>query len=114
MSSISDEAQVDLHEDGRLALHVRRNRTWYRDAPLEQAELALLAGISGRQVRSYECAKRLPAAIDTLLAMAIALEVKIEDLIAPHIIEELVRQVEARRAALHGANSQLSSDRIVA
>ena len=98
----NDAEQPAFDYEDRLALHVRRHRTWYRDRQLEQAELAALAGLSGRQVRSYERCQRLPAAVGSLLAMAIVLEVKMEDLVAPHVVARLTREVEARRAAFHG------------
>ena len=105
----NDGARPTFDEEGRLALHVRRHRTWYRDRQLEQAELAALAGISDRQIRSYERCRRLPTAVATLLAMAIVLEVKMEDLVAPHVVALLTREVEARRAAFHGPTLSHSS-----
>ena len=96
------ELQLAVQDNDRLALHVRRHRTWYRDRQLEQAELAALAGISDRQIRTYERCRRLPTAVATLLAMAIVLEVRMEDLVAPHVVALLTREVEARRAAFHG------------
>ncbi len=105
----TDEERAHESDDRRLALHVRRRRQWYRQGQLDQAQLASIAGLSGRQVRSYERCRKLPAAIDALLAIAIALEVSIEDLIAPHLIAEKTCAIEGRRRNSDGigsANSQ--------
>ena len=45
-----------------------------------QAELAKLAGITTRSLQYYEAGSRLPQSADTVLALALALEVEVSDL----------------------------------
>lgn len=97
-------------EDGRLALHVRRRRQWYRGRPLAQAELAALAGLSSRQVRAFERCRKLPAAVDTLLSIAVALEISLEELIAPHIVAAKAEAIERRRDSAASGSSTMSED----
>lgn len=97
----NDEEPAESSQDAQLALHVRRHRQRYRDRQLGQEDLALLTGLSGRQIRSFEKCRRLPAIIDTLLRVAIALEIPLESLIAPSLIAERTRAIEARREAFH-------------
>lgn len=85
----------------RLVLHVRRYRQSYRDQQLAQTDIEFLGALSGRQVRSFDRCRKLPTSIDTLLTMSLVLEVPMEELIAPHVIAERRREIEARRAAFH-------------
>lgn len=80
-----------------LALHIRRLRQWYGDTGLSQAELARLAGLTPRQVRSYESCRTLPAAVEAVLKLALALRVPVEGLFDPRRVEELRSAIEEAR-----------------
>jgi hypothetical protein len=97
--------------DGALALHIRRQRQWYRHRPIIQADLAYMAGLSTRILRTYETCRRLPFAIRILYATARALEVPMEQLIAPEIRERLEEQVEQRRAVYHRPRKKKPTER---
>jgi len=83
-----------------LALHVRRLRQWYEKRSLTQEELANLSGIHCRRVRKLESARELPEPVEQLLALALALRVPLEVLIAPNLIEDLNSQIAKRRHEL--------------
>jgi transcriptional regulator with XRE-family HTH domain len=82
-----------------LALHLRRHRVWRGEYRLGQADLAALAGISTRQVYYYENGPDLPKPVENFLAMAIVLGVKVEDLIAPHVLNGITVRCAERRDA---------------
>lgn len=82
-----------------LALHIRSLRQWYGTTGLEQAELAQLAGISRQTLSHYESCRSLPPALESLLAVAFALEVPLERLIDPRQLCRLKAEVEQRRVA---------------
>ena len=84
-----------------LVLHLRRHRFCHGDRKLGQAELAALAGISSRQLRQYETSTRLPSAVATLLAIAVALDVTVEDLIAHRALATIKDSVSERRKLLN-------------
>jgi transcriptional regulator with XRE-family HTH domain len=67
---------------------------------MTQAELAALAGISPRLLRSYEACRSLPQSVQSLLCLTIALKVPFEWLIEPRLLDELRATIEARRAVL--------------
>lgn len=94
-----------------LALQVRRLRQWSHDRRLLQAELAFLSGMSLRLVRKYESARKLPRAIEALVAMSLILDVPIEQLIAPDRIATLKAAITERRAML---DEHPNSDRVAA
>lgn len=83
-----------------LALHIRSLRQWYGATGLEQAELAELAGISRQTLSRYESSRVLPPALESLLAVALALEVPPERLIDPRQLARLKAQVEERRSLI--------------
>lgn len=83
-----------------LALHIRRLRQWFGDRGLLQAELAFLSGVSLRLVRKYEATRRLPRAVEAVVAMSLALDVSIEQLIAPDLIQALRAAIDERRETL--------------
>jgi transcriptional regulator with XRE-family HTH domain len=86
-------------QEGRpLALHIRRLRQWHAEEGLSQAELAELAGISPKLLRRYETYRSLPPMVEGLLAVALALKVPVEGLLAPRHLERLRERVDARRA----------------
>ena len=84
---------------GALVLHVRRLRQWYGERGLAQEELAKVAGVSPRLVRSYESCRTLPGCLASLLAIALALQVPIEGLVDPRVTHRLREQVDKRRHA---------------
>lgn len=83
-----------------LALHVRRLRQWYAKRSLTQQELANLSGIHCRKIRKLESACFLPDAVEQLLAIALALQVPFEVLIAPRLIEGLNQVIADNRQEL--------------
>lgn len=83
-----------------IVFHLRRYRFWHGEQRLRQAELAALAGVSTRQLRDYEQATRLPKCIASLLGLALALNVHVEDLIARQVLDSAKARVAENRAAL--------------
>lgn len=83
-----------------LAFHLRRLRQWHGDKGLMQAELAYLSGVSLRFLRGYEGARKLPRNIKALIALSLALEVPIEELIAPQLTDALRGGVAERQKLL--------------
>lgn len=59
-------------------------------------ELAFLSGVSVRLIRKYEAARELPRAIEALVAMSLVLDVPLDQLIAPDLINN-VRSAIAER-----------------
>lgn len=86
--------------DSCLALHIRRHRQWYPNRSLTQTELARLAGVSTRHLSKLEQATMLPSAVSTLLAIALALRLRIDDLISPRVMGLLSDELETRRRNL--------------
>lgn len=86
-----------------LAFHIRRLRQWYGSEGLTQKELAAIAGVHLRTVEFYERTTKLPAAVNSFLAIMIALRQTSEIVVAPHLLDSLHRDIEARRTALHQA-----------
>lgn len=80
-----------------LALHIRRLRQWDGDKQLSQGALAELAGITSRHLRRYESATALLPPVVTLLRIAMALNVTVEELIDQDVLDELRADIEARR-----------------
>lgn len=83
-----------------LVLHLRKRRFSYGDNKLGQAELAVLAGIAPRQLRKYEACTRLPRAVANLLAIAVALDVHLDDLVADTTLQAIRDTVAKRRQQL--------------
>jgi hypothetical protein len=77
-----------------LAFHIRRRRHFHGDRRLSQAELAAVAGVCPRVLRSYERTKSLPRSVRNILTIALALEIPVEELIAPSLLAEMRRTVE--------------------
>lgn len=84
----------------RPFFELRHLRQFAGESGLTQAELATLAAISPRRLRSYECCRAMPESVLAMLSLAIALRVPFEWLIEPRALEELKATVEARRAIL--------------
>ena len=98
-----------LHENqpgphAPLAFHTRRLRQWYGIEGLTQERLAAIAGVSRRTVEFYERTTRMPAAVSSFLAIMIALRQTSERVVAPHLLDSLRRDIEARRATFHEAS----------
>lgn len=75
----------DLSDAGRdrpLALRLRQLRQLHGSTPLGQAQLAVLAGIPVRRLRSLETTRKIPQSLRDWLALARALRCSVEDLIA--------------------------------
>lgn len=96
--STTEERGTDPAEWGPLVLHIRRLRQWHGEDGLSQRDLAEIAGVSARHLRSYEACRVLPSPIRFLLAVSLALRVPLEWLLDPRLIEETREQVEERRA----------------
>ncbi len=84
-----------------LAFHVRRLRQWYGTEGLTQEELAAIAGVHLRTVEFYERATAMPSSVTAFLAIMIALRQTSEIVVAPHQLDKLRRDIEARRATFH-------------
>ena len=96
-------------DKGPLALHIRRLRQWYGDHGISQADLAELAGISPRLLRAYEDSRRLPPVVELLLRIALAMEVPMETLIDPRLIERIARPITGRRDEINQRRPPLGS-----
>lgn len=97
-----------LHENqpggsAPLAFHVRRLRQWYGTEGLTQEELAAIAGVHPRTVEFYERTTAIPAAVSSFLAIMIALRHTSEIVVAPHLLDKMRRDIEARRTTFHDA-----------
>ena len=86
-----------------LAFHVRRLRQWYGTEGLTQEELAAIAGVHPKTVAFYEHTTAMPAAVRAFLAIMIALRQTSERVVAPHLLDKLRRDIEARRTTFHEA-----------
>ncbi len=64
-----------------LALLIGAKRQWHGAQPMTQRELAARAGISLRQVKHYETCRTLPRALDSILRIAQALDITVDELI---------------------------------
>jgi transcriptional regulator with XRE-family HTH domain len=93
----STTQEPDPVEWGPLVFELRQLRLYARDAGLSQAELASIAGISPRLLRSYETCRALPASVKALLCLAVALKVPFEWLIEPRLLESMRAAIDARR-----------------
>ena len=86
-----------------LAFHVRRLRQWYGPEGLTQEELAAIAGVHLRTVEFYERTTTMPASVGAFLAIMAALRQTSEIVVAPHMLDKMRRDIEARRTAFHEA-----------
>lgn len=87
-------------KNGPLALHIRRLRQFHGDKQMSKQELANLVGLSVRRLAHYESCRELPQAVMTLLTISTALEVPLQDLIAPDVHADVNARVEERREQL--------------
>lgn len=87
-----DEANI-----ASLAFHIRRRRRFHGAEALSQSELARVAGICPRVLRSYERSKNLPRSVRNILAISLALEIPVEAVLAPQVQDELRRAIDKRR-----------------
>ncbi len=95
----SFETTGDPVEWGPLVFELRRLRLYAENgAGLTQAELAGMAGVSPRLLRSYENCRSLPVSVQALLALSAALKVPVEWLVEPALLAEIHGAVESRRA----------------
>lgn len=90
----------DPAEWGPPVFELRNIRLFAGDGGLTQLELANLAGISPRRLRSYEGCRALPESVHALLSLAIALRVPFEYLIEPRVLDELKAAIEVRRVVI--------------
>jgi len=101
LSNPSQENQPE--KPAPLAFHIRRLRQWYGTEGLTQEELAAIAGVHPRTVEFYERTTTMPAAVSSFLAIMLALRQTSEIVVAPHLLDKLRRDIEARRASFHEA-----------
>ena len=99
MNNSKSSPPVSSHRP--LALHLRRFRKWCGDQGLRQVELAFLSGVSVRLIRKYEGARELPRAVEAFVALSLVLDVPLEQLIAPDLINAL-RAAIAERHEMFG------------
>jgi transcriptional regulator with XRE-family HTH domain len=110
MTTRTIEPTEDPTSWGPLSLHIRRLRQWYGEDGLTQAELAELAGLSPRLLRSLEACRSLPHAVEALFAISIALRLPLESLIDPRQVERLRQAIEERRDRLAKSKRATSPD----
>lgn len=82
---------------GQLVFHIRRLRQWHGDAPMQQQELAELAGVSPRRLRHYEQLTAVPGIIADLIRIAAALNVRLDELLASDVVNACRRHVVEQR-----------------
>ena len=102
-----DTEPPDQGDARPLAFHIRRLRPWYGKRGLTQTELARLASVSVRLLRNLENARKLPAILDRLLSVALALRVPVEALLDPRLVERRRDAIDKRRAATAPRGSSL-------
>jgi len=79
-----------------------------RATPLTRPQLAKLAGVTVRQLQLLETTKHLPRVVESVHAVALALQMPIEDLIRPQVREDHTAIIEQRREAFGaGVSSRL-------
>lgn len=82
-----------------LAFHLRGHRQFYGQTPLSQKEFAELSGLPAWIVRRYEKSRRLPVVFEQILRLALALNVPVNNLVAPHVLDPIVDEISTRRRA---------------
>jgi len=81
---MKNNQEEDPDEEERpLALLIRAKRQWHGTLPMTQKELARRTGMTVRQLKHYETVRELPRSLKALLVIASALELRVDDLIAP-------------------------------
>lgn len=83
-----------------IVYHIRSLRQWHGSHSLSQRELARRSGLSARQLRRYESARRLPSSLRVLILIALALDVSVEELLAPDLMRALRSEAQDFRARL--------------
>lgn len=81
------------------ALTLRHKRRWHGGTGLSQRELARRVGLTARQLYRYEHRTKLPEPVRRLLMLAAALDLTVEELIQPSVLEALRADVAARTDA---------------
>ena len=96
MTSTTD----DERRSRPLALHLARHRQWYPLRSITQQELRLTAGLGREKLLQLEGCRQLPADFDALFRLALALNVDVEQLVAPHLAYERKAEIEEHRVKL--------------
>jgi len=99
MENMNTTQEEDAELFGRppLVYQIRSLRQWHGDDGLSQRQLSELANINERKVRELESCRVLPASIREVLAIAIALDTTVEELVIPDIIADLHAEIATRR-----------------
>ncbi len=82
-TTMTENNLEELGDERPLALLIQAKRQLHGVQPMTQRELAAHAGISVRQVKHYETCRALPRALDSVLRIAEALGLTVDELI-PH------------------------------
>jgi transcriptional regulator with XRE-family HTH domain len=98
MKTTNGQKAMNFLASQPLVFQIQSLRRWFGDDGLSQKELADLAGIPDRQLRFLESLRTLPQSVRVLLAIAMALNTNIENLIIPDLVEDLRATINARRA----------------
>lgn len=96
MNTTHKHASIEANK-ASLAFHIRRRRHFHGDRKLSQAELSAVAGVCPRVLRSYEMSRSLPRSVKNILAIALALEIPVEEIICSSLLMEMRRAIEKRR-----------------
>lgn len=99
MENMNTTQKEDAELFGRppLVYQIRSLRQWHGDDGLSQRQLSELANINEKKVRELESCRVLPASIREILAIAIALDTTVEELVIPDIIADLQAETATRR-----------------
>lgn len=85
-----------------LAFHIRRHRHGYGKSGISQRALAMIAHLSRRVVEEMEASADLRGSAESLVRLALALRLRVEDVISSELLERLRREIEKRRSYLGG------------
>lgn len=98
-----DSESQSIHEaHGALAFHVRRHRHGYGKSGISQRALAMIAHLSRRVVEEMEASSDLRGSAESLLRVALALRLPVEEIVSPDRLELLRKEIERRRSLLGG------------
>lgn len=99
MENMNTTQEEDAELFGRppLVYQIRSLRQWHGDDGLSQRQLSELANINEKKVRELESCRVLPESICEVLAIAIALNTTVEELVSPDIVADLHAEIETRR-----------------
>jgi transcriptional regulator with XRE-family HTH domain len=99
---------IDPAEWGPLVFHIRSLRQWHGEGGMSQRELATLAKISPHTLRAFEECRDLPRVATNLLRLSLALQVPLEWLFSPVLVEKERAVIEKERQALFPCPSQIT------